>query len=64
MRRVGLIETIKVQLRSPNNKQLTKLFQYANCSRLPQLGNSLESKRSINKDIKFLSDEFTKRICN
>lgn len=27
-----MIETIRVRL-EPNNKQLTKLFQYANCTR-------------------------------
>ena len=32
MKQCDMIETIKVQLR-PNNKQLTKLFQYAGCSR-------------------------------
>ena len=50
-----MIETIKVQL-SPNNKQLTKLFQYANCSRFAYnwaIAREQENRKLGNK---FLSD--------
>ena len=56
-----MIETLKVQL-NPNNKQLTKLFQYANCSRFAynwaiareqenhKLGNKLLSDCDLRKE--------------
>ena len=59
-----MIETIKVQLR-PNNKQLTKLFQYANCSRFAYNWTLAKEQENYKQGNKFLSDnelrkEFTK----
>jgi putative transposase len=59
-----LIETIKVQLR-PNNKQLTKLFQYAGCSRFAYNWTISREQENHKLGNKFLSDnelrkEFTK----
>ena len=59
-----MIETIKVQL-SPNNKQLTKLFQYANCSRFAYNWTLAKEQENYKQGNKFLSDnelrkEFTK----
>ena len=55
MRGIGLIETIKVQLR-PNNKQLTKLFQYAGCSRFAYNWTLAREKENYKQGNKFLSD--------
>ena len=52
MKQCDMIETIKVQLR-PNNKQLTKLFQYARCSRFAYNWTISRNKRTINKVINF-----------
>ena len=59
-----MIETIKVQLR-PNNKQLTKLFQYAGCSRFAYNWTLTKEQENYKQGNKFLSDnelrkEFTK----
>ena len=59
-----MIETIKVQLR-PNNKQLTKLFQYAGCSRFAYNWTIAREQENYKQGNKFLSDnelrkEFTK----
>jgi len=59
-----VIKSIKVQL-SPNNKQLTKLFQYANCSRFAYNWTLAREQENYELDGKFLSDnelrkEFTK----
>ena len=59
-----MIETIKVQLR-PNNKQLTKLFQYAGCSRFAYNWTISREQENHKLGNKFLSDnelrkEFTK----
>ena len=59
-----MIETIKVQLR-PNNKQLTKLFQYAGCSRFTYNWTLAREQENYKQGNKFLSDnelrkEFTK----
>ena len=59
-----MIETIKVQLR-PNNKQLTKLFQYAGCSRFAYNWAIAREQENYKLGNKFLSDnelrkEFTK----
>ena len=50
-----MIETIKVQLR-PNNKQLTKLFQYAGCSRFAYNWTILREQENYKLGNKFLSD--------
>ena len=50
-----MIETIKVQL-SPNNKQLTKLFQYANCSRFAYNWAIARERENRKLGNKFLSD--------
>jgi len=50
-----LIETIKVQL-SPNNKQLTKLFQYAGCSRFAYNWTISRERENHKLGNKFLSD--------
>ena len=55
MRGIGLIETIKVQLR-PNNKQLTKLFQYAGCSRFAYNWTIAREQENYKQGNKFLSD--------
>ena len=59
-----MIETIKVQLR-PNNKQLTKLFQYAGCSRFVYNWTISREQENYKQGNKFLQDselrkEFTK----
>lgn len=59
-----MIETIKVQLR-PNNKQLTKLFQYAGCSRFAYNWTISREQENYKQGNKFLQDgelrkEFTK----
>ena len=59
-----MIETLKVQL-SPNNKQLTKLFQYANCSRFAYNWTLAKEQENYKQGNKFLSDnelrkEFTR----
>ena len=59
-----MIETIKVQLR-PNNKQLTKLFQYAGCSRFAYNWTISREQENYEQGNKFLQDselrkEFTK----
>lgn len=50
-----MIKSIKVQL-SPNNKQLTKLFQYANCSRFAYNWTLAREQENYELDGKFLSD--------
>ena len=50
-----MIETIKVQLR-PNNKQLTKLFQYAGCSRFAYNWTISREQENYKLGNKFLSD--------
>ena len=50
-----MIETIKVQLR-PNNKQLTKLFQYAGCSRFAYNWAIAREQENHKQGNKFLSD--------
>ena len=59
-----MIKSIKVQL-SPNNKQLTKLFQYAGCSRFAYNWTISREQENYKLGNKFLSDnelrkEFTK----
>ena len=50
-----MIETIKVQLR-PSNKQLTKLFQYAGCSRFAYNWTISREQENYKQGNKFLSD--------
>ena len=50
-----MIETIKVQLR-PNNKQLTKLFQYAGCTRFAYNWTLAREQENYEQGNKFLSD--------
>ena len=50
-----MIKTIKVQLR-PNNKQLTKLFQYAGCTRFAYNWTLAREQENYELDSKFLSD--------
>ena len=50
-----MIETIKVQLR-PNNKQLTKLFQYAGCSRFAYNWAIAREQENYKQGNKFLQD--------
>ena len=50
-----MIETIKVQL-SPNNKQLTKLFQYAGCSRFAYNWTIFREQENYKQGNKFLQD--------
>ena len=50
-----MIETIKVQLR-PNNKQLTKLFQYAGCSRFAYNWTISREQENYKQGNKFLQD--------
>lgn len=59
-----MIETLKVQL-NPNNKQLTKLFQYAGCSRFAYNWTISREQENYKQGNKFLHDgelrkEFTK----
>ena len=55
MKQCEMIETIKVQLR-PNNKQLTKLFQYAGCSRFAYNWTISREQENHKLGNKFLSD--------
>ena len=50
-----MIETLKVQL-NPNNKQLTKLFQYAGCSRFAYNWTIYREQENHKLGNKFLSD--------
>ena len=50
-----MIETLKVQL-NPNNKQLTKLFQYAGCSRFAYNWTLSREQENHKLGNKFLSD--------
>ena len=50
-----MIETLKVQLR-PNNKQLTKLFQYARCARFAYNWAIAREQENYKQGNKFLSD--------
>lgn len=50
-----MIKTIKVQL-SPNNKQLTKLFQYASCSRFAYNWTISREQENYKQGNKFLQD--------
>ena len=50
-----MIETIKVQLR-PNNKQLTKLFEYARCSRFAYNWAIAREQENYKQGNKFLYD--------
>ena len=50
-----MIETIKVQPR-PNNKQLTKLFQYAGCTRFAYNWTLAREQENYEQGNKFLSD--------
>ena len=50
-----MIKTIKVQLR-PNDKQSTKLFQYAGCSRFAYNWTLAREQENYELDGKFLSD--------
>lgn len=55
-----MIESIKVQLR-PNNKQLTKLFQYAGCSRFAYNWAIAREQENHKLGNKFLSDNELRR---
>ena len=50
-----MIETLKVQL-NPNNKQLTKLFEYAGCSRFAYNWAIAREQENYKQGNKFLSD--------
>ena len=50
-----MIKSMKVQLR-PNNKQLTKLFQYAGCSRFAYNWTIAREQENYKQGNKFLSD--------
>lgn len=50
-----MIKSIKVQLK-PNNKQLTKLFQYAGCSRFAYNWTISREQENYKQGNKFLSD--------
>ena len=50
-----MIETLKVQL-NPNNKQLTKLFQYAGCTRFAYNWTIAREQENYKLGNKFLSD--------
>ena len=50
-----MIETLKVQL-NPNNKQLTKLFEYAGCSRFAYNWAIAREQENHKLDNKFLQD--------
>ena len=50
-----MIKSIKVQL-SPNNKQLTKLFQYADCTRFAYNWAIAREQENYKQGNKFLSD--------
>jgi len=53
--RLDTLESIKVQL-NPNNKQLTKLFQYAGCSRFAYNWAIAREQENHKQGNKFLSD--------
>lgn len=50
-----MIKAIKVRL-SPNNKQLTKLFQYAGCARFAYNWAIAREQENYKQGNKFLSD--------
>ena len=50
-----MIKTIKVRLK-PNNKQLTKLFQYAGCARFAYNWTIVREQENYKQGNKFLSD--------
>ena len=50
-----MIKSIKVRL-APNNKQLTKLFQYAGCARFAYNWTLKREQENHNRGNKFLSD--------
>lgn len=50
-----MIKSIKVRLR-PNNKQLTKLFQYAGCARFAYNRAIAREQKNYKQGNKFLSD--------
>ena len=50
-----MIRSVRVRLR-PNNKQLTKLFQYAGCARFAYNWTITREKENYNQGNKFLSD--------
>lgn len=55
VRQCEMIETLKVQL-NPNNKQLTKLFEYAGCSRFAYNWAIAREQENYKQGNKFLSD--------
>lgn len=50
-----MIKTVKVRLK-PNNKQLTKLFQYAGCARFAYNWAITREQENYKQGNKFLSD--------
>lgn len=52
---IQIIKSIKVRL-SPNNKQLTKLFQYADCARFAYNWAIAREQENYKQGNKFLSD--------
>jgi transposase, IS605 orfB family len=50
-----MIKSIKVRL-NPNNKQLTKLFQYAGCNRFAYNWTIVRVRENYKQDNKFISD--------
>ena len=57
-----MIKSIKVRL-NPNNKQFTKLFQYAGCSRFAYNWAIAKQQENYKQGNKFLSDnEFVNYI--
>ena len=50
-----MIKSIKVRL-NPNNKQLTKLFQYAGCARFAYNWTIIREQENYKQGNKFLSD--------
>ena len=52
---IQIIKSIKVRL-SPNNKQLTKLFQYADCARFAYNWALNKQKENYANGGKFISD--------
>ena len=55
-----MIKSIKVRLH-PNNKQLTKLFQYASCARFAYNWAISREQENYNRGNKFLSDKELRR---
>lgn len=51
-----MIKSIKVRL-APNNKQLTKLFQYAGCARFAYNWTLKRVRENYNRGNKFVSDD-------